>query len=661
MKARPYQDAARAAVRDAWAAKDGHPLVVMATGTGKTETALGLVVEAIDAGERVVWLAHREELVRAPVERLSRYRPDLARHCGVEQADSRPHMGARFVAASIPTLAASPERASRYLDAALVVVDEAHHSTSATWRAVMDLWPSARRLGLTATPERADRADLSDLWVIAYAYGIADAIEGGYLVPPFAALDQLPGLDLGAIGGRHDYDDAVLGAALMAAHVVEHTVAAMGRPHTASRLPDRDEARVLSAEGRSTIVYTATVEQAEATAVALRDAGWTARMLCGTTPRDERAALLRAFTRGDVRCLVNPVVLTEGTDLPIASCLVLARPTRSWGLYVQMVGRGLRLAEGKAECLVLDVGGATGAHSLVSAPVLVGSTVCSRAGDGLHRMEPAKDGPGGVCAVCGRKVACLVGALAGGTGSHTWRTDRPTCRLCDAAQCTSAPSQWHDWIPMVRGDPPRIVHECGYCPATWTDQVSGLQAGTRPYVRESVNPQRIGAAGISTNPEAWGRSLGDLGHVIYIGDRVADRWVPWYFPGPAARRAKRAKLAAAPVSGLRCRQILDDMARRATETPTMDEHQLSAWATRLSDLGLVAIIGAPYVAQSTPRQREAIVRALEAKGHPPTARWVDLALPPNVAQASLNVGVVEWATTSGRAWVAMQLLGGANV
>ena len=75
----------------------------------------------------------------------------------------------------------------------------------------------------------------------------------------------------------------------------------------------------------------------------------------------------------------------------------------------------------------------------------------------------------------------------------------------------------------------------------------------------------------------------------------------------------------------------------------------------------MSIVGAPYVAQSSPKQREAIVRALAAKGHPATTRWIDLALPSTVAQASLDVGIVEWATTSGRAWVAMQVLGGANV
>lgn len=658
MTPRPYQDEARAAVRDAWATHtpgDPHPMIVMATGTGKTETALGLVVEALQAGERVVWLAHREELVRQPAERLTRYRPDLGRLCGVEQAADVARASSRFVCASIPTLAASPERAARFVDAALVVVDEAHHSTSTTWRQVMDRWPNARRLGLTATPDRADRADLSDLWAIAYAYGIADAIEAGYLVAPYAALDQLPGLDLAAIGGRHDYDDAALGAALMAAHVVEHTVATMGRPHKAQRLPDGDDARELAAAGRSTIVYTATVEQAEATAAALRNAGWTARMICGTTPRDERASLLRAFTSGAVQALVNPVVLTEGTDLPVASCLVLARPTRSWPLYVQMVGRGLRLAEGKAECLVLDLGGATTAHSLVAAPVLVGGTVCAKAPDGLHAFEPAPDGgPGGVCRWCRRKIACLA-AL----GSHEWHVSTPTCRHCGSEQCPEAPSRWHDWIPMVRGEPPRIVHECGYCPATWTDQISGLQAGARPYVRDPVDPQRIPGV----RPDAYVRSLGALGHVVYIGDRTADRWAPWFCPGPGARRQRRVKLAPQPVSGVRCRQILDDMARRADETPTLGSDELAEIAKALLGAGLVEL--PPGVAgRASARQLDVIRAEIRRRGRDERATWSDLGFngltrPPS---AHGGRGVLDWAAqSSGRAYVAMKLLGCVHV
>lgn len=666
MKSRPYQDEARAAVREAWATReqaDPHPLLVMATGTGKTETALGLVVDALHAGERVVWLAHREELVRQPAERLARYRPDLARLIGVEQAADCAASSSRFVCASIPTLAASPSRASRFGDAALLVVDEAHHSTSTTWRQVMGLFPTARRVGLTATPERADRADLSALWAIVYAYGIADAIEAGYLVPPYAAVDQLPGLDLGAIGGRHDYDDAALGAALMAAHVVDHTVAAMGRPHIAARLPDRDDTRELGADGRHTIVYTATVDQAEQTAAALRAAGWRARMLCGATPRDERAGILRAFEAREIDVITNPVVLTEGTDLPVASCLVLARPTRSWGLYVQMVGRGLRLDDGKAECLIVDIGGATSAHSLVAAPILVGSTECPKSRDGIHDFAPVHTGKGGACRACGRKVACLLGALGGGGGSHEWHVDRPTCRRCEAVQCEGAPSGWHDWIPTVKGDPPRIVHECGYCPATWTDQVSGLQAGARPYVREPVAPQRVAILDpvsqrdIPLTPEAWARSLGDLGLVVYIGDRVADRWTPWFLPGSGARRTRRTKLAAVPVSGLRARQILDDMGRRAQDTPELTRGELDALARRLVRDELTAPPpGAKIETPSTPRQLDVIRQELRRRGLPDDVTWGRAALG-HVPLRQGDTPIIAWASTGPRAYVVMSWMG----
>jgi ATP-dependent helicase IRC3 len=118
-------------------------------------------------------------------------------------------------------------------------------------------------------------------------------------------------------------------------------------------------------------VFTATVEQARQTAEAVQAAGISARWVSGETPGDDRRRLLRAFETGAVQVLCNAQVLTEGTDIPAIDCVVMARPTRSRGLYVQSIGRGLRPSPGKEDCLIIDLVGASEEHKMIVAPVLL--------------------------------------------------------------------------------------------------------------------------------------------------------------------------------------------------------------------------------------------------------------------------------------------------
>lgn len=579
MTFRPYQLEAQQAVRDAWELAlpgDPHPMLVMSTGSGKTETALGLVLDAVRAGQRVVWLAHREELVLQPYQRWCRGWPDLAHRVGVVQA-GRDDFDRQVVFASVPTLVVS-ERLERLLAAGsvdLVVVDEAHHSPSRSHAQVIErlLEGGARAVALTATPDREDNLDLGQFWEICFAYGITDAIDDGWLVPPYSIVHRLPDLDLSKVSGRRDYDDAELGAALLAARVVEHTVEAMEQAHLAVRLPERDDTAELTARGRGTLVFTATIEQAHLTAEALRKAGWRAQPISGETPRDQRARLLRAFEKGDLDVLCNAAVLTEGTDLPRASCLVLARPTRSWSLYTQMIGRGLRLhglpkthpgnnahhpdykaAGGKSECLVIDLAGATEEHSLVSAPVLIGGSRCPASPNGAHAFEAAPDEVGGICVHCERRVRCLRAALAGGTGSHEWDREG-RCKHCDQPQCPESPNDRHLWIPDFDGEKPRRM--CMYCPATTADPL-GSMVGTQRKERDEVAP----AAWLrlrDLEPVTCAVHLEEHGS-LFVVEGDADRWRPFWVP----RRGRRARpITPGPVPGEQVRALVDDIVRRA--------------------------------------------------------------------------------------------------
>lgn len=373
MGLRPYQEQAMDAVRARYREGQRAALVVLPTGTGKTRTALTMAAAAIQRGKRVLWLAHRTELIDQPVDAW-RALPELARagSAGVVMA-GRNDAGADLVCASVQTLT----RGGR-LDAvlshglpSLVVVDEAHHSSAGQWADVLGALDLAAEkvgqhppwwLGLTATPERTDRADLSAIWgsTPAYVYTYQDAVDEGYLCPPRFVVDRLPLDDeteaLLATASEQG-DDAKIAKLLLKAGVVAHTVEAMHRA---------------GAEGRAAMIFTADVEQAELTAAALNEDGtWRARAVSGQTPKPQRRAILRAFKRGEIDVIANCAVLTEGTDLPRCDCIVAARPFSSKPLYVQGVGRGLRLHPGKEDCLVVDLSGASEEHTLIMAAALL--------------------------------------------------------------------------------------------------------------------------------------------------------------------------------------------------------------------------------------------------------------------------------------------------
>lgn len=380
IKLRPYQvEGSQAAMRAWMRTTSRRQMVVLPTGTGKTILALHVVAQARERGHRVLWLAHREELLDQPSKTFKALWPDLAGESGIVQAH-RDEWYRDLVFCSIDTLARE-----RRLEAVLaagpprvVVVDECHHSAAGSWAKVLDAIDAAGKdafrdtpgpdsplyLGLTATPERADGKPLGKLWRVAYSYPIPKAIEDGYLVPPNFAVERLD-LDLSKIATRAgDWADDQLEDALLQAEIVEHTVEAMGE----------------HAQGRKSLIFTVTVNQATLTAEALKEAGLRAEVVSGETPKAQRRELLQGLRAGRLDALCNCAVLTEGYDDPSVDAIVLARPTRSHPLFVQMVGRGLRLHPGKRDCLVVDLVGASEEHDLITSSALL--TVEQQQGEG---------------------------------------------------------------------------------------------------------------------------------------------------------------------------------------------------------------------------------------------------------------------------------------
>lgn len=352
---RPYQREAIDAVRAAWADGMQRPAAVLATGLGKTVIFSRMAVEHLAAeGTRVVILVHRDELADQTLNKLKQTEPDL--FAGkVKAADD--NIAADVMVCSVQTLAREA-RLHRLVDAqekcgpiGLVIVDECHHAAAVSYRNILAAlgcysgMPGTRAVGFTATLARGDGQGLGDVWEDAvFTRSPLWGMAHGHLVDVRSKLIDVDTLHLGGVKkSKGDYQAKDLGDAMMEAGGPE-IIRKVLEEHAAGR--------------RSPIVFTPTVEVARATAEALGDAAY----VHGGTPREERLNIYRRFRTGEVRTLVNCMVLTEGADFPFADCAVIARPTKSQPLFVQMVGRVLRPSPttGKDDALVLILAGEGG-------------------------------------------------------------------------------------------------------------------------------------------------------------------------------------------------------------------------------------------------------------------------------------------------------------
>jgi hypothetical protein len=246
----------------------------------------------------------------------------------------------------------------------LVVVDECHHSTADSYVKVIDGLDAGKPdgpllLGVTATLDRGDGKGLDGIFDEVVAdWPILWGIQHGYLCDLTGRRIIIEDLDLSKVKvTAGDYNVGHSGAALLEAGAPQ-AIAATLVEHAADR-------------SRS-LVFTPTVAVAVQTAEWCQTYGLRAEWVSGETPLDERRAILRRFESGETNVLANCAVLTEGYDCPGVDCVVVARPTKSRSLYTQMIGRGTRRYPEKANCLILDVVGASDLHSLVRLPTLFG-------------------------------------------------------------------------------------------------------------------------------------------------------------------------------------------------------------------------------------------------------------------------------------------------
>ena len=330
MNLRPYQQQAITDLRLAYRGGARAPLLVGATGMGKTVIFSAITAGAVERNRRVLILVHRRELIRQASAKLTQ--------AGVTHGI----IAAGFKPSDHPVQVASVQTLARRLDHQhwqpdLIVIDEAHHAIAGTWTNVISHWPNSLLLGVTATPVRQDGRGLGSMFdQLVLGPSTAELIATGYLSPARIYAPP-PVADLTGIHRRAgDY-------------AIDEAADRMDRPTVTG---DAISHYQRIGAGQPAIAFCCNVKHAEHVCHAFRVAGIPAATLLGTTA--DRDALVARFATGFIDVLVTVDVVSEGFDCPGAAVAILLRPTQSEGLYLQQIGRVLRPAPGKQAAVVLD-------------------------------------------------------------------------------------------------------------------------------------------------------------------------------------------------------------------------------------------------------------------------------------------------------------------
>ena len=351
MELRPYQKEAVEAIIGQWDNGFKRTLLVLPTGTGKTVVFSKVVEEEVKDGSKALILAHRGELLEQASDKL---RNASGLDSALEKAEST-SIGSplQVTVASIQTIS-QERRLTRFPKDYFktIVVDEAHHSMSDSYQRVLEYFDTARVLGVTATPDRADQKNLGKFFNSeAYEYSMHQAVRDGYLCPVKAQMIPLE-LDINGVGmSNGDYAVGEIGGAL--------------EPYL-----NQIALEMLNyCKGRKTVVFLPLVKTSQKFCELLNVHGLKAVEVNGNS--QNREEILTDFANGEYDVLCNSMLLTEGWDCPSVDTVVVLRPTKVRSLYQQMVGRGMRLSPGKKELLLLDFLWMTERHDLCRPSALI--------------------------------------------------------------------------------------------------------------------------------------------------------------------------------------------------------------------------------------------------------------------------------------------------
>lgn len=308
------------------------PLICLPTGSGKTVVFAWLADQTQRKGKTVWFLVHRRELMDQTIDTFDRF--------GIDRRQI--HIGMVATVANHPDKWPKPD---------LIIFDEAHHSSAATWGRIIAMFPDAYIIGLTATPCRLDGKPLGSVYDdLIIGVTTADLIQSGHLAPYryFApAVADLAGLK--RKGSDFDRDQA---AEILMKRAIYGDVIHHWRQY---------------AYRYQTIIYCSSIKHSQATAEAFRNAGINAVHFDGSTPAEERRLIVQDFRSRRITVLCNVDLIGEGFDVPDCWCCILLRPTTSLALHIQQSGRALRPQPGKTAIILDHVGNYT-RHGLVDDP-----------------------------------------------------------------------------------------------------------------------------------------------------------------------------------------------------------------------------------------------------------------------------------------------------
>ena len=351
MELRPYQREAVTAVHREWSEGRLRTLLGQATGTGKTVEFSQITKDQVDKGERVLQLAHREELLTQASDKLKVL---TGLDTVLEKAEST-SLGS-FIPVTVGSAQsmAQPKRLEKFPQDYFktIIVDEAHHAMSDSYQRVLMHFPDAKVLGVTATPDRGDKKNLGEYFdSMAFEYSMAQAIRDGYLVPIRAQMIPLE-LNISNVKmSNGDYSVGDIGCAL--------------EPY----LKQIADEMVKYCKDKKTVVFLPLIATSRKFCEMLKSRGLRAAEVNGNS--EDRTQILDDFENGRYDILCNSMLLTEGWDCPSVDCIVVLRPTKVRGLYQQMVGRGTRLYPGKKDLLLLDFLWLTERHDLCRPSALI--------------------------------------------------------------------------------------------------------------------------------------------------------------------------------------------------------------------------------------------------------------------------------------------------
>lgn len=386
---RPYQEAAIAAIYKYYSENTGNCCVVIPTAGGKSLVMAAFIEGVLKSwpDQRILIVTHVRELIAQNHAEMIGLWPEAP--AGIYSAGlGKREAQARVLFAGIQSI---HRRAQEVGHTDLVLIDEAHlipGNSSTMYRrflnGLMRINPALKVIGLTATPFRLDSGMLHEgkdalFTDIAYEAPVRDLIDAGYL-SPLVSKQPATRLDVSKVGTRAgDFIQRDLAAAVDQEAITRAAV---------SEIIEHGRDR------KSWLAFCSGVDHASHVAEEFGRQGIICRTIFGDTPKDERDAIIAAFKRGEIRALASMGVLTTGFNAPAVDLIALLRPTKSAGLYVQMVGRGTRLAPGKENCLVLDFAGNVRRHGPID---LVRP---KRPGDAAAGEAPTK-----VCPECDSIIA----------------------------------------------------------------------------------------------------------------------------------------------------------------------------------------------------------------------------------------------------------------